>query len=73
MTTRLTIQEADNGIMVSSEEWVQVIESTHNKDGVGYDNLIMELGKLFKDLLEETMNQELANIVNVEIDITKVE
>lgn len=71
--TELTIHEADNGIMLEGEEFVQVIENTHDQDGVGYDNLITELGKLMRDLLHEAMNEYLANSVKVKIEITKTE
>jgi len=72
MTTELTVQAADNGILVSGEDFVQVIENTHNADGVGYDNLITELGKLLKkNEIEYAMNSELENIVKVKIEITK--
>ncbi len=73
MTEELTITAADNGIMVTGEEWVQVIENTHNKDGVGRDNLILELGKMLHDMIDNAMNEELANTVKVKIEITKVE
>ena len=71
MTTELTIQAADNGMLVSGEDFVQVIENTHNADGVGYDNLITELGKLLKSEIEYAMNAEIENIVKVKIEITK--
>lgn len=73
MTTELTVQAADNGMLVSGEDFVQVIENTHNKDGVGYDNLITELGKLLKAEIECVMDSELENIVKVKIEITKDE
>ncbi len=73
MTDELTITAADNGIMLTGEDWVQVIENTHYKDGVGYDNLNVELGKIFKSWIDDVMNQEIANTVKVKIEITKVE
>lgn len=73
MTTELTIQAADNGLLISGEDWVQVIENTHNVDGVGYDNLIKELGKLLHSEIDYAMNREIANIVKVKIEITKGE
>ncbi len=73
MTEELTITTADNGIMVTGEEWVQVIENTHNKDGVGRDNLILELGKMLHDMIDNAMNEEIANTVKVKIEITKEE
>ena len=71
MTTELTIQAADNGMLVSGEDFVQVIENTHNADGVGYDNIIQELGKLLHDEIIAAMNREIENIVKVKIEITK--
>ena len=73
MTEEYTIQAADNGMLVSSEDWVSVIENTHNTDGVGNDNLIKELGKILHEAILHTMNSELANIVRVKIEIDKVE
>ena len=73
MTTELTVQAADNGMLVSGEDFVQVIENTHFKGGVGYDNLITELGKLLKTEIEYAMNAEIENMVKVKIEITKEE
>ena len=73
MTTELTVQAADNGMLVSGEDFVQVIENTHNADGVGYDNIIQELGKLLHDEINAAMNRETENIVKVKIEITKAE
>lgn len=73
MTTGLTVQAADNGMLVSGEDFVQVIENTHNADGVGYDNIIQELGKLLHDEIIAAMNREIENIVKVKIEITKEE
>lgn len=72
MTDELTITAADNGIMLTGENWVQVIENTHTTDA-RYDNLILELGKLLHDMIDDAMNQEIANTVKVKIEITKVE
>lgn len=73
MTTELTIQAADNGLLIEGEDWVQVIENTHNADGVGYDNLIKELGKLLHSEIDYAMNAEITNTVKVKIEITKGE
>ncbi len=73
MTDELTITAADNGIMLTGEDWVQVIENTHATDDRRYDNLILELGKIFKSWIDDVMNQEIANTVKVKIEITKVE
>ncbi len=37
MTTELTVQAADNGMIVVGEDFVQAIENTHNADGVADD------------------------------------
>ncbi len=68
-----TITAADNGVMLTGEDWAQVIENTYSNNDARYDNLILELGKLFKDLIDQTMNQEFANTVKVKVEITKVE
>ncbi len=73
MTEELTITAADNGIMLTGEDWVQVIENTHSNDDARYDNLILELGKLLKDMIDQTMDQEITNTVKVKMKITKVE
>ncbi len=73
MTEELTITAADNGLMVTSEEWVQVIENTHNEDGADLDNITTKLGKLFYKMIDNAMYEELANTVKVKIEITKVE
>lgn len=66
-----TIQAADNGMLVGSDEWVSVIENTHKEDGIGYDNLIRELGKILYNEITDAMNREITNIVRVKIEITK--
>lgn len=73
MTEEYTIQAADNGMLVSTDEWVGVIENTHVDKGTGNENLIKELGKIFHDAIRYAMDSELANIVRVKIEIDKVE
>jgi hypothetical protein len=73
MTEEYTIQAADNGMLVSTDEWVGVIENTHVDKGTGNENLIKELGKIFHDAILHTMNTEWTNIVRVKIEIDKVE
>ncbi len=73
MTEELTIQAADNGMLVSSDEWTAVIENTHSRNEETNDNLIAELGKIFHGIINENMNQMMANIVRVKIEITKQE
>ncbi len=73
MATELTITAADNGVMLTGEDWAQVIENTYSDNDARYDNLILELGKLFKDLIDQTMNEEMTNTVKVKIELTKTE
>ncbi len=69
-TEEMIITQADNGIMIEGEEYVQVIEDTHQGEE-NNANLIRELGKMFHGLILDTMNVELANKVKVKIEITK--
>lgn len=68
-----TIHQADNGIMLKSDEYVEVMEDTHNADGKGKDNLYLNLGKYLYSMIECAMNREIANDVQVELNITKIE
>lgn len=68
-----TIHQADNGIMLKSDEYVEVMEDTHNADGKGKDNLYQRLGRYLYCLIECAMNREAANNVQVELNITKAE
>lgn len=70
MTEDITIHLADNGIMMTGEEFVQVIEDTHNTDGIGHDHVIKELGKLLHDDIMCVADNELTNIIKVRIEIT---
>lgn len=73
MTEELTIQAADNGMLVATDEWVAVVENTHTRNEEANDNLITELGKIFHGIINGGMNQMTANIVRVKIEITKEE
>lgn len=68
----MIITQADNGIIVESEVMMQVIEDTHQGEE-HHANLIRELGKIFHDLLLNTMNAELSNRVKVKIKIIKAD
>lgn len=68
-----TIHQADNGIMLKSDEYVEVIEDTHNADGKGKDNLYLNLGKYLYSLVKGTMDEEITTNVQVELNITKTE
>lgn len=69
----LTIHHADNGIIIKYDEYVEVVEYTHNADGKGKDNLYQRLGEHFYNLVIGAMDAEMTNKVQVEINITKAE
>lgn len=73
MTTEITITDADNGIMIETEESVRVIENTHTGSVADKDNVIRELGKIFHGEIMETMNNELSGKIKVNIEISKAE
>lgn len=68
-----TIHQADNGIMLKSDGYSEVIENTHNPDGNGEDNLYFILGRYLYSLVKGTMDEEMSNSVQVELNITKAE
>lgn len=68
-----TIHQADNGILLKSDEYSEVIEYTHNPDGNGKDNLYLNLGRYLYSMVECAMNRETANNVQVELNIKKIE
>lgn len=68
-----TIHQADNGIMLKSDEYVEVIENSHETDGKGKDNLYLNLGKYLYSMIECAMNRKITNNVQVELNITKIE
>ena len=71
MTREITITDADNGIMIETEESVRVVENTHTDSVTNKDNIIRELGKMFYGEIMEAMNNELSGKINVKIEITK--
>ena len=71
MTTEMTITDADNGIMIETEESVRVVENTHTDSVADKDNVIRELGKMFYGEIMEAMNNELSGKIKVKIEITK--
>lgn len=66
------ITRADNGLMLTSKDWVQVIEDTHSNDSSN-DNIVEEIGKLFHDMIKLNMDCLKASIIKVKIESTKVD
>lgn len=73
MKDLFTIHQADNGIMLKSDEYVEVIENSHEPDGKDNDNLYLNLGRYLYCVIEVAMSREEANNVQVELNITKIE
>lgn len=73
MKINLTIEQADNGMVVRSDEYVSVIENTHSAEEGRKDNLVHELGRIFFQYVNFVMDEELTNEVKVEIEINKTE
>lgn len=73
MKFKLTIEQADNGMIVRTDEEVKVIENTYSADKGRKDNLIHELGRIFFQHINCVMNEEITNNVEVEIEINKTE
>ena len=71
MITEITITDADNGIIIETEESVRVVENTHMDSVTNKDNIIRELGKMFYAEIMEAMNNELSGKIKVKIEITK--
>lgn len=59
--------------MIKYDEYVEVVEYTHNADGEGKDNLYQRLCRIFYNIITNTMDAEITNKVQVEINITKAE
>lgn len=68
-----TIHQANNGIILKSDEYVEVMENSHEPDGKGKDNLYLSLGRYLYSLVKGTMDEEMSNSVQVELNITKAE
>lgn len=73
MKFKLTIEQADNGMIVRSDEEVKVIENTYSADKGRKDHLVHELGRIFFQHVNCVMNEEITNNVEVEIEINKTE
>lgn len=73
MKAKLIIEQADNGMIVRTDDQVSVIENTHSADEGRKDNLVHELGRIFFQYVNCVMNKEITNKVEVEIEINKTE
>lgn len=73
MKAKLIIEQADNGMIVRTDDQVSVIENTHSADEGRKDNLVHELGRIFFQYVNCVMNKEITNNVEVEIEINKTE
>lgn len=73
MKAKLIIEQADNGMIVRTDEDVVVIENTHSADEGRKDNLVHELGRIFFQHVNCVMNEEITNNVEVKIEINKTE
>ena len=73
MKFKLTIEQAENGMIVRENELVTVIENTYSADKGRKDNLVHELGRIFFQHVNLVINEELTNEVKVEIEINKTE
>ena len=71
MKIKLSIEQADNGMVVRSDEYVSVIENTHSAEEGRKDHLFHELGRIFFQHVNFFMNEEITNNVEVEIEINK--
>lgn len=73
MKIKLTIEQADNGMIVRTDEDVKVIENTHSADEGRKDNLVHELGRMFFQQVNYVMYKETTSKVEVEIEINETE
>lgn len=73
MKFNLTIEQAENGMVVRTDEYVSVIENTYSAEEGRKDHLVHELGRIFFQYVNSVMDEELTNEVKVEIEINKTE
>ena len=74
MTEEYIIEAADNGMTVRGEEYFEVFENTHmDNNSKSKDNVCFQLGKLFHDTIEQTMNGIPTNRVRMKIEITEAD
>lgn len=74
MKVEYIIEAADNGMTVRAEEYFEVFENTHmDNNSNSKDNVYCQLGKLFHDTIEITMNEIPTNRVRMKIEITEAD
>ena len=74
MTEEFIIEASDNGMTVRAEEYFEVFENTHvDNNSNSKDNVYFQLGKLFHDTIEQTMNGIPTNRVRMKIEITEAD
>lgn len=74
MTEEYIIEAADNGMTVRGEEYFEEFENTHmDNNSNSRDNVCFQLGKLFYNTIEQTMNELIKNKVKVKIEITEAD
>lgn len=71
MKDNWTIEQADNGMIVRADDFVQVIEDTHTDNSKSRDNLIHQLGAILYDDIIQVMNEEISNKVKLQLTIEK--
>lgn len=71
--TELTIHLADNGMMVSSEDYIEVFEDTHVIGGKSKDNLVHQLGKILYSEIKYAMDDMISNKVKLSLEFTNEE
>lgn len=72
MAEEFIIEAADNGMTVRAEDYFEVVENTHrDNNGNLKDNVRLQFGKLFYDMIEQAMNELCENKVKMKIEITK--
>lgn len=73
MKINLTIERADNGMIVRIDDRMSVIENTHSTITGKKDNLIHEFGRIFFLQISSFMDGESTNKVEVVIEKIKTE
>jgi len=71
MKDNWTIEQADNGMIVRAEDFVQVIENSCTDNSKSCDNLIHQLGAILYDDIRQVMDEEITNKVKLQLTIEK--